>query len=267
MQLYTPAPAVDFTDTGQWRMTIYISRRGISTFLRHCEDASQPVVRPFSTEWADDGQPLLPRIEAAVYDNPRLFDDYATEIVLETRMLTWAPTDWLDGEESEREVFETIFPGAEREVLTERVGDMTALFMLVYGLQPFVVRTLPGARIRSHMGVLANRLRRLHSPMPRIYADIREGEADILAFSDEKMLCAATHEWREADDIAYHILHLAEDLGFDRAEMLVSLSGAPESREETAASLRPHCPHIETTPIAAEVAGEMPLAAAIAAGF
>ena len=49
--------------------------------------------------------------------------------------------------------------------------------------------------------------------------------------------------------------------------MLVSLSGAPESREETAASLRPHCPHIETTPIAAEVAGEMPLAAAIAAGF
>lgn len=263
MDVYKPVQAVDFTDTGVWRLIIYISATGMSALLRHTEDAGQPLVQLFATHWEDDGAPLLPKIESAVYDHPRVLEDYATDIVVETTLLTWAPEEALDSEDSEISIFSELYPDSSGELMSETLGDMTILFSLAPGLGAFISRTIPGARIRSHIGVLAERFLRQTSDMPRIYADIRAGEVDLIAIEGKRILGSATHRWNEDTDIAYRIYHLADVLGISPSALHLSLSGDRESVKRLTELMRKHCSYVVSTPVPE---GEgMPLAALLLA--
>ncbi len=269
MDLYTPVQAVDFTDTGQWRLIVYISERGMTALLRHIEDVSQPLVQLFSAEWEADDSPLLSRVEAAVYDNPRLFEDYATEVIVETSRLTWVPDEFLYGEDAvedaEQTIFSALFPTECEEVLSERVCGMTALFTLTRGLGAFLGRTLPGARIRSHIGVIAERVSRMTATTPRIFADIRKQQVDILAFDGKTLLSTTTQPWRAPSDVAYRIYHQADVLGITPDNLTVNLSGLEDVRGEVKETLMKHCHSVEDSEPAPTSGGTLPLAAAISA--
>lgn len=225
MDVYTPARTVDFTDTGLWRLIIYISQAGMSALLRHVEDASQPLVSLFSTSWDQDESLLLPKIESAVYDNPRLLEDYATEIIVETKQLTWIPTDIVEENEVEDVVFGTLFPTATDSPMTDTAGRMTALFSLTNGLQSFISRTLPGARVRSHLAVLVNHFGKLSGDNPHIFVDIRADEADMILFNRKSMLMAVTHQWHSVSDIGYRAAQLASAYGITPRDVTVTISG------------------------------------------
>lgn len=268
MDLYTPVQAVDFTDTGQWRLVVYISGRSMTALLRHIADVSQPLVQLFSTEWEADDSPLLSRVEAAVYDNPRLFEDYATEVIVETSRLTWVPDELLYGEDTaedaEQTIFSALFPTECEEVLSERTCGMTALFTLTRGLGAFLGRTLPGARIRSHMGVIAERVSRMTASTPRIFADIRKQQVDLLAFDSKTLLSTVTQPWRASSDVAYRIYHLADVLGVAPDNLTVYLCGLADVREEVKETLMKYCHCVEDSEPASTSGGALPLAAAIA---
>lgn len=264
MEVYSPPQTVDFTDTGLWRLIIYISASGMRAYLRHISDASQPVVSLFTEEWGEDESLLLSRIESAVYDHPRLLEDYATDIIIETSRHTWVPDEILDTDGVEEEIFSTLFPSASVEVMSEHCGNQTALFSLVSGLSAFVGRTLPGSRIRSHIGTMADHFNRIYSDSPSIFVDIRERECDLVAFQSGKVTGSATQKYSQPSDIVYRIMHLALTSGFRNDDMIVSISGKEELRAEVRELLNQlKVKNVETQIVNSH--SEIPLAAAILA--
>lgn len=204
--------------------------------LRHATDRARPAMQIFCDSWGEVPRAsLLERIENAVYEHPSVLDDYATEIVVETPRLTWAPAALLDEEESaEERIFHTVEAfGAETpaaggwcagEVLADRIGEETALYSLCDGFDAFVARTLPGARMRSHMAVLAEKLREMNRADGRlhIYADMRPGgEMDILAFRSGCLISGSVRQCDSAEDAAYRVFGLLNEYsaGPDDAEV------------------------------------------------
>lgn len=266
MDVYTPARTVDFTDTGLWRLVIYISRKGMTSLLRHIEDASQPLVRLFTVEWEADDARLLSKIESTIYDNPRVLEDYATDIIIESRQLTWVPTRLVQEEDIEREIFGAVFPTVADAPMTDTAGDLTALFRLTGGLSAFIGRTIPGARVRSHLTVLADYMRGISSESPSIFADIRDNEVDVILFDNRRMLAAVTHDFGAVSDIGYRIFQLLDTYSINPAEATVSLSGSGENVAELSAMLTPYCRNVCRTPLPVGDGDNIPTAAAIAAG-
>lgn len=266
MDVYTPTRTVDFTDTGLWRLIIFISRRGMTAMLRHTEDPTQPLVLLFETEWETDDAHLLTRIESGIYDNPRVLEDYATDIIIRTETLTWVPTKIIDENEVEETIFSTIFPTCTAEPMTECVGDMTALFALTPGLEAFIRRTLPGARVRSHMGVLVEYMGKLAGNTTQVFVDIISGQADILLFDKQRMSAAVTHHWVAVSDIGYRMCQVADSLGIKPKQLDVSLSGLTEQCNELKEILTPLCRSVTRTVLPLEDAEHIPTAAAFLAG-
>ncbi|MDE5773422.1 MAG: DUF3822 family protein [Muribaculaceae bacterium] len=266
MDVYTPTRTVDFTDTGLWRLIIFISRRGMTAMLRHTDDPTQPLVLLFETEWETDDAHLLSRIESGIYDNPRVLEDYATDIIIRTETLTWVPTKIINENEVEETVFSTIFPTCNATPMTECVGDMTALFALTSGLEAFIRRTIPGARVRSHLGVLVEYMGKMTGNNTQVFVDITSGQADILLFDKQCISAAVTHQWRAVSDIGYRICQVAESLGLKPGQLEVSLSGLKEECNELKDILTPICRSVSWTVLPLENAEHIPTAAAFLAG-
>lgn len=260
--------AADFTDTGQWRLIVYVSHRGMSAYLKHLSDTTKPVVVMFNVSWQPaEGAELLSKIENTIYDHPGVLDDYATDIVVETDYTTFAPTSILnDVEDSEFTIFESLFPDAGDDVTLDTTDDITALFSLTPGLEDFISRTMPGTRIRSHLAILAAKFRRQTADMPRLYIDIREDAADILAFDDSKLLSASTQTWHAREDIAYRIFNLMNLYDINPAEAKICVSGSKEIKRDVIAELRKYCGFVTSTNLPGGAAKEaMPTAALLLA--
>lgn len=207
----------DFADTGQWRLIIYISARGMNALLRHVSDPERPVVQLFDTIWPETGNDsatLLSRIENAVYDHPSILDDYATDIIIESSRLTWIPSSILEDDEAdnpETTVYSTFFPSGPKEVMTDRVGTATALFTLTDGLEGFLGRTLPGARIRSHSGVMAEYMGRSEAEGHTLLVSVHDNMADMTATGPGGSLIASvSYPAGNAHEVSEQILRLIQ---------------------------------------------------------
>ncbi|MDE5903638.1 MAG: DUF3822 family protein [Muribaculaceae bacterium] len=225
--ILTPA---DFADTGQWRLLIYITHTGMRALLRHATDRERPLLQLLHEEWEPaSAEVQMSKIENTVYAHPSLLDDYATEVVVETPRVAWMPDTFLaDGTFGEESVYHTVFADAEGDVLTDRTGEATALYEFLPEFDSFMARTLPGARLRCHLGVLVERF--LHDSAPgdttlRIYMDMRDGEADLVALRSGRLVSASVQPWHTAEEAAYRIFHLLNAYATDRTDVKVSVNG------------------------------------------
>lgn len=237
--------AADLADTGQWRLLVYISDAGLTACLRHVNPQAAPAAKLTDMRWTDDGRSLLEKIENAVYDNPRLLDDYATEIIIQTPKALFVPTGALDEPGSETDFMERVYPASGDDIFTDglQLRDHTptgesCIYTLTPGLQSFLQRTLPGSKVSCHLSVLIDKYRQQTSELTRIYVDIRRGEADIIALNGTQLLSASVHEWQESPDIAYRVLLLMKSYGLTTDGVEVRLGGLPETKTELAALLR-----------------------------
>ncbi|MCM1153099.1 MAG: DUF3822 family protein [Muribaculum sp.] len=260
---YSP---VDLADTGMWRLLLYIKPRGMSACLRHIEDKNALPVVLFDAEWNPQESELLSNIENTVYDNPRLFDDYATEIIIEAPRTIFVPSNIIDEPGRDTELYTEVYSADQEDIFTDSLGEETALFSLGPGVPSFLQRTLPGARILSHLAVIANRYRRHTSEVARIYADIRTDEVDILAFEGTSLLSASVQSWSDPADAAYRILLLMQAYGIDRNAAEIRVSGLPEAKTTLVEMLRRMASYVVYQSEPASVAElAMPLAMALAA--
>ena len=88
--------AIRVDDTAEWKMVIYISWYGMSAYLKNEEDPTEPLVTMFNETWRVDEEDLLSKIQATVYDHPQLFEDFSTEIIINTERSLWIPKVTLD---------------------------------------------------------------------------------------------------------------------------------------------------------------------------
>ena len=252
-------------DTAEWRLVIYLSAQGMSAYLKNIENPLEQIVTLFEEKWQEDESALLRRIETAVYDHPQLLDDFSTEIVICTSRPLWIPDEFAGDYEEQARLYNIVYKAEEEDIFSESFNGMTCLFTLAPGLQSFLRRTISGARISSHLGVLARRFTGRGGEMPRIYVDIREGMADFVALDDRKMLLAATHAWRSPDDIAYHVFNLMDIYGLDPANTQVSFSGLREVKQQLVKQLREQISFVMLTMMPSAVQkSDMPITAAIA---
>lgn len=259
--------ALDLSDTGLWKLISVVSTSGMRGWLRHTEQKSAAPIGLFDTQWPVDDTPLLKKIENTVYDNPRMLDDYATEIILTTPRTLIIPSAILDEDEGKVEnLYLQIFDVQPDDIFYDRCGDETIVYSLAAGLPAFIRRTIPGARVKNHLSILIDRFRNQSSELHRIYVDIREKESDIIAFKGKKLLSASSQIWNATSDIAYNVVRLMKAYTIGKEDAEIRISGIPDNKTELAEILRKMVDYVVFTPEpAATQSAAMPLAAALEA--
>lgn len=261
----TTYKGVRIDDTAEWRLVIYISERGMSAYLKNIENPLEEVVTLFEESWEREETSLLRRIESAVYDHPQLMDDFSTEIVVCSPRAMWVPEEVVTEGVGECELYNRIYKAEDGDVMSDAIKGMVCLYTLAPGLPAFLHRTLSGARISCHLTVLVRRFMDRSADMPRIYADIREGEVDFVVLDERRMLLSCTHQWHDKMDIAYHIFNLMDVYGLDPKNVQVSLSGVKEVKQSLLKILREHISFVMLTMMPSALSkADIPLTAAIA---
>lgn len=234
----------DPNDSGLWKLVISISRREMSVVMKHIED---PGVKPqlmFRIPLEGDDAAILSQIEKAVYDYPKIMEDYATEIILTTGKAVWVPTDYMDDEEVEAGYLQEIYRCEPEDIHSNSNEEEGCVYTFIPGLLPFLNRTLPGCRIYSHIFILNRELQAKESEAPRVYVAIRENEADILAYRNGELLSASTHPWTAIADIAYYIFLMADAYSIAPDNLEVFLSGKPEPKKELQTLMKEIIPYV-----------------------
>lgn len=265
MEDVTTYKGIRIDDTAEWRLVVYMSTTGMSAYLKNIENPLEPEAVLFEERWEQDMSALLRRIETEVYDHPQLLDDFSTEIVVCTPRCIWVPESMAGDYESQSELFNKIYSAEEEDILCDTLHGMCCLYSPVAGLPAFLRRTLSGARVSSHLTVLARRFMNRGGDLPRIYVDIRENEVDFVVLDDKRLLLASTLQWHDPMDIAYHIFNIMDVYGLDSKNTQVSLSGMRDVKQILVKTLREKIAYVMLTMMPSAVSKtEMPIAAAIA---
>ena len=217
--------AADYADTGQWRLIVRIYPTGVSA---HLENTLHPDLEPqllFSSVWERGADTLLRNIENAVYDHPRVLDDFSARIIVFDSRTLFLPTALAEEAEGMEETFYTsVYTADAADVMTDTDGDITAAYSPVPGLKGFLSRTFPGARVECNLMAQVRRHRREGSGL-RLFIEAREREADYILLDGESLLSASTHEWREGADIVYHAVNIMDVYGVLKSGVAVTARG------------------------------------------
>lgn len=157
-----------------------------------------------SMVWSPDRNMLCKNLEEAVYSNPRLLDDFATRIIIYDIRTLFVPTEEAEKKAGgEEELYRVVYEAEPRDIMSDRFGDITAVWSQATGIKSFLNRTFPGARITCN---LMEKVRGLISNLEEgeekvISEDIRQGEVDLILTQGLKLLSASTHAWEKPEDI------------------------------------------------------------------
>lgn len=217
--------AADFADTGQWRLLLKIGCTGLEAFL---ENTLHPEIEPqrlCEASWDINKDMLRKNIEDAVYNNPRLLDDFATRIILYDPRTLFIPSDVADESlGAEEELYKIVYTAEESDIMSDRDRDITAAWSLAPGVKSFLMRTFPGARITCHLMEKVRQLRK-ENARTLLHVGARKGEADIIFLDGQALISASTHEWNHPDDIAYLAMNLLDVYGYKLSRVSIELHG------------------------------------------
>lgn len=235
-----------FVDTGDWKLLIYISSRGMTALLRSLDSENPGCRLLFSEKWDAGNTSFLPFVETLVYDHPQILDDFSTEIIIQTPKALWVPSALLENDEKEDEYLNCVYDCEPEDIFTDLDESESCLYTSVHGLNSFLNRTLPGCRISSHISVLKKHFEKERSEWPRIIVNIREDEADVLAFKDSALYCTATFPWKEASDIAYRVFLTTDAYSFPNNETRVEVYSNSAAGEDLAGILEKFVGEVKT---------------------
>lgn len=227
--------ASDFADTGQWRLVIKIKKGGLSAFLENTLHPEIELQQMCDVEWEADEKTLCKNIEEAVYENPRLLDDFATKVIIYDRRTLFIPTELAEASAGEEEeLYRKVYEAETADIMTDTYKGLTAAWSPGPGVKSFLSRTFPGARVTCNLmekvkGVLNGGLEKWTDGLREyneddetplwLYEDIRDGEADLILTDGEKLLSASTHEWKKEEDLDNIIQRLKEVYEDNRREI------------------------------------------------
>ena len=217
--------AADFADTGQWRLIVRIYRGGISA---HLENTLHEGLEPqllFASSWEPGEGTLLQNIENAVYDHPRVLDDFSACILVFDRRTAFMPTELVEeAEGAEETYYSALYSADPADILTDTDGDLTAAYSPAPGLKGFLSRTFPGARVECNLMNQVRRLRRVGTGL-RLFVTMRPDEADFILLDGENLISASTRAWLAGPDIVYYALNLADAYGYTMSDISVKIAG------------------------------------------
>lgn len=246
----TPRP-LRISDPSEWRLVCVLTSSGFEAYLRNLEDPTAEVECVVRENWGNTDN-ILKEFENTVYDNPLLLDDFSIDIAIVSERTLWAPLSVIDSwEDMGDSYFTQVFDCTPDDIMRDYLEDKVCMYTLAPGLRSFLARTFPGARIRNQQSIIVSRLGDRIADMPRIYIDIREGEADFIAFEDTRLLTAVTHDWHTIEDIQYHLFNIMDVYSIDRRHIHVSLSGLRDVKRRLTVLLRNEVAYVMMTMVPA----------------
>lgn len=233
--------AADYADTGQWRLIVKVRANGISAFIENTIHTDLEPQLLFSIEWeANDGN-LLRNIENAVYDHPRVLDDFSACVIVYDPKTLFMPTEVMEETEgAEETVYTAIYDADPAEVMVDVDADLSAAHCLARGLKGFLNRTFPGAKIESNLMNKVRRFRKENQGV-KMYVDVRDREADFVMLDGRNLISASTHPTGAASDVAYHAFNIIDVYGLQPTSTPIVFSGAGVTDElkEIISKLKP----------------------------
>lgn len=243
------ASVASLNDTGQWKLIISIAENGMDARLENLFTPQAGEIQLFKKNWNPKEADVLACIEGTIYDNPRVLDDFATHIIIDTDKALWIPTSFTDEEDFDEKLFTAVYPAEEEDIFADFGENEVCVYTLIPGLKSFLQRTLPGCRISCRLSMLKKgiedrrreeMLSETEEPLlpVRIYADIIGNDAIIFAYRNGEFLCGAVHPWVAPADIAYKILLTAHAYDIPQQEVSLELRGDETIRLEVAEYLQ-----------------------------
>lgn len=221
----TTLTAADYADTGQWRLILRIAPTWISAFLENTVHDDVPPSELFTGRWEDNPDTLLQNIENAVYDNPRVLDDFSARIEIFATRTLFIPTAMIeDQEDVEEALYNAVYSSKPEDIMYGVDRDITAAYSLTPGLKGFLNRTFPGARVENNL-MRQVRLYRQQGEGRRLFITVRDKEADFILLEGNGLMSASTHGWAAGADIVYLALNLLDVYGVSIKECIVNLLG------------------------------------------
>lgn len=191
-------------DTGQWRLVISIAPTGMTGILKSLIRQDTDDVLLFNKEWSPDS-PLLKMVETTVYDNPRMLDDFATQIIINSPLSLWIPEELTEYEEFDEKFYTYFYKTDSNDIFADFLENEVCLYSLAPGLNQFLSRTLPGCRIVSNLSILRNYYGELNNKGIHFYLDLRKDDFDLVIFDCNKFVSASSHPWKDTSDILYSL--------------------------------------------------------------
>lgn len=221
----TQLTVADYADTGQWRLIVRIYPSGMTALLENTLHDDVEPQQLFATQWEVGRDNLLHHIENAVYDNPRVLDDFSAKIVLFDRRTLFIPTAYLEEHEgAEEEIYTALYTADPADVIVETDKDLTALSSFAPGLKGFLNRTFPGARVSANLMDSVSRLRRENGAggmRMEVAVRDRDKEADFILLDGSDLISASTHSVSGDADVTYHIYNIIDSYGLDAASVSI----------------------------------------------
>lgn len=265
--------AAELADTGRWHLVVRIGDKGAEAWLNYIADNSRPN-RLFAIDF-DDSETHIEQLERAVYDNPRVLDDFSTDVIIDTDRVLWVPKS-TDDPERVRLMADTLWPDLADDVLTDRTGTEVCHFVLTPGLATCMQRTFPGARVVCGLSVLRRFVAtRQHKEGINLYVDFSDKTMiHILATQSDTLLFAATKvsEHYDVPALTQLIANTLKACGCERSDVRATInSDASDTTRHTIASrlgaaLEPYVAECSYTDTAARLGTDgIPLALALSA--
>lgn len=209
--------AADFADTGQWRLLLRINPGGMEASLQNTLHKEIPLQSLCSVSWEPDRERLCKNIEEAVYNNPRLLDDFATTIVVNDIRTLFLPREIAEASAgAEEEQYLKVYDAVPSDVMTATDGDITAVWCPGPGVKSFLMRTFPGARITCNLLEKVKECRAEGAGKVdvafeagksrneiRLFKEVRPSEVDLILMRGKELLSASTHNWQKPGDIEF----------------------------------------------------------------
>lgn len=229
-----------YADTGEWKLIISISKKGLKAILLSLVEPGAEPETLVSRSWNHKNEEdILRNIEDIIYDNPRILEDFATRIIIETDKVAWVPLQHSEEDDPAAEFFTTIYPASPEDIFVEYDGDKACMFTLVAGIKSFLERTLPGCRINCTANIVLNFLKKqleergqAASKKDFIGAIAIGNTVYTYAFRNNEFIGGAPHPFTSATDIAYYIMLLSKAYDIQPASSRILLSAAPEAASE-----------------------------------
>lgn len=216
-----------FSDTGQWKLVIFISKRRLRAALVSLVNDQLPLLVLSDKEWEGQAE-VLPNIEEAIYENPRILDDFATQIIIEAPETLWIPLEFTQDDEYDPSLYTAVYPSRQEDIFSISDDNQLCLFTLIPGLKSFLNRTLPGCRINSSVNVFKQWFEKRErkeiamsgesAPRQTIGTVVYGDNAYIYAYRDGNFCGGALHPWLSPADIAYKAMLTLRACGFDDKE-------------------------------------------------
>lgn len=234
----------DIDDVSLWKLYILLSRKGITAVFRN--EQTKETITMLHEMLSDVDEESLGRIQDIIYENPVLLNDYQTTIILDSNHFIIAPSNQIQNDEDALDVMETVYPNDNADLWADRIGEETIIFLTPEGLQSFINRTFPTAEVKFRLSPTITHFRHSKSMESgkTMQVNILDGEIEIVAFKNSRLLLANIFACKEPADAIYYILNAWAILDFDSQNDELRLTGDKTIREQIMPTLRKYVNYV-----------------------